>query len=129
MPRLPSPSVSSTTSCRASRYRKQEIEDEGCTRYLGLREPFARAVVSFVVRGLSSAAISCARQGYTTITCGDHDSFGLSVQATGALAFAAASSAPPGPADPALLHDAPITVLLAVLLALGVPEKHDGCAL
>jgi hypothetical protein len=30
---------------------------------------------------------------------------------------------------PAILHDAPITVLLAVLLALGVPEKHDGCAL
>jgi len=30
-----------------------------------------------VVRGLSCAAISCARQGYTTITCGDHDSFGL----------------------------------------------------
>jgi len=35
----------------------------------------------------------------------------------------------PVAADPAILHDAPITVLLAVLLALGVPEKHDGCAL
>ena len=33
------------------------------------------------------------------------------------------------PADPAILDDAPITVLLAVLLALGVAEKHDGCAL
>ena len=30
------------------------------------------------------------------------------------------------PAYPAILYDAPVTVLLAVLLALGVTEKHDA---
>src|SRR3984893_1304817 len=29
-------------------------------------------------------------------------------------------------AYPAILHDAPVTVLFAVLLALGVTEKHDA---
>jgi hypothetical protein len=29
-------------------------------------------------------------------------------------------------ACPAILHDAPVTVLFAVLLALGVTEKHDA---
>jgi hypothetical protein len=35
----------------------------------------------------------------------------------------------PTAADPAILYDAPVTVLFAVLLARGVAEKHDGCAL